>query len=183
MGGVFRMLNLSEDQKPKVEAILNSARARMTDLRNDAALSQKEKRAKLQDDEGDARTNAARVTPGSAAEARTASQDAGSLSASRDPIRPEDAGKERYMTSQAGRLVISVMLAVEDTPTAVEWYKRALGATVLWSLGSVAGLEVGGAAFFLGEPAKNGWASPAKLGITSARVEVFCDDPDALIAH
>jgi hypothetical protein len=35
--------------------------------------------------------------------------------------------------------VISVMLAVADTPAAVEWYKRALGATVLWSLGSVAG--------------------------------------------
>jgi len=44
--------------------------------------------------------------------------------------------------------IISVMLAVADTPTAVEWYKRALGATVLWSLGSVAGLEIAGAPFF-----------------------------------
>lgn len=79
--------------------------------------------------------------------------------------------------------VISVMLAVEDTPSAVEWYKRALGAKVLWSLGSVAGLEIAGAPFFLGEPAKNGWESPAKLGITSTRVEVFCDDPDAFIAR
>src|SRR5262245_38061998 len=78
---------------------------------------------------------------------------------------------------------ISVMLAVADTPTAVEWYKRALGATVLWSLGSVAGLEIAGAPFFLGEPANNGWESPAKLGITSTRVEVFCDDPDAVIAR
>ena len=75
------------------------------------------------------------------------------------------------------------MLAVEDTPSAVEWYKRALGAKVLWSLGSVAGLEIGGAPFFLGEPANNGWESPAKLGITSTRVEVFCDDPDAFIAR
>ena len=53
--------------------------------------------------------------------------------------------------------LISVMLAVADTPTAVEWYKRALDATELWSLGSVAGLEIAGAPFFLGEPADNGW--------------------------
>ncbi len=79
--------------------------------------------------------------------------------------------------------IISVMLAVEDTPSAVEWYKRALGANVLWSLGSVAGLEIDGAPFFLGEPANNGWESPSKLGITSTRVEVFCDDPDAFIAR
>jgi PhnB protein len=79
--------------------------------------------------------------------------------------------------------VISVMLAVPDTPTAAEWYKRALGATVLWSLGSVAGLEIAGAPFFLGEPANNGWESPTKLGITSTRVEVFCDDPDSMIAR
>jgi uncharacterized glyoxalase superfamily protein PhnB len=75
------------------------------------------------------------------------------------------------------------MLAVADTPTAVEWYKRALEATVLWSLGAVAGLEIAGAPFFLGEPADNGWESPSKLGITSTRVEVFCDDPDAMIAR
>ncbi len=77
--------------------------------------------------------------------------------------------------------MISVMLAVADTPTAIEWYKRALGAKVLWSLGSVAGLEIAGAPFFLGEPANNGWESPSKLGITSTRVEVFCDDPDMMI--
>lgn len=80
-------------------------------------------------------------------------------------------------------LTLSVMLAVEDTPSAVEWYERALGAKVLWSLGSVSGLEIGGAPFFLGQPANNGWESPAKLGITSTRVEVFCDDPDSFIAR
>ena len=84
--------------------------------------------------------------------------------------------------TQTEKPVISVMLAVADTPTAVEWYKRALGATVLWSLGSVAGLEIAGAPFFLGEPENNGWESPTRLGITSTRVEVFCDDPDAMIA-
>ena len=78
---------------------------------------------------------------------------------------------------------ISVMLAVADTPSAVEWYKRALGATVLWSLGSVVGLEIAGVPFFLGEPANNGWESPSKLGMTSTRVEVFCDDPDIFVAR
>ena len=78
-------------------------------------------------------------------------------------------------------IIISVMLAVEDTSKAVSWYKKALGASLLWDLGSVAGLEIAGAAFFLGEPAKNGWESPAKLGVTSSRVEVFCNDPDAFI--
>src|SRR4030095_785303 len=80
-------------------------------------------------------------------------------------------------------LVLSVMLAVTDAPAAVAWYKSALGASVLWSLGSVAGLEVEGAAFFVGEPANNGWESPEKLGITSTRVEVFCEDPDSFIAR
>ncbi len=80
-------------------------------------------------------------------------------------------------------LVISVMLAVPDTPAAVAWYKEALGASELWNLGSVAGLQVAGAAFFLGEPARNGWESPAKLGITCARIEVFCDYPDSFIAR
>ena len=79
--------------------------------------------------------------------------------------------------------IISVMLAVSDTSAAVEWYKRALGAMLLWSLGSVAGLEIAGAPLFLGQPANNGWESPSKLGITSTRVEVFCDDPDTMIAH
>lgn len=86
------------------------------------------------------------------------------------------------MTQSQGP-VISVMLAVNNTPAAMEWYKRALGATELWNLGSVAGLEIAGAPFFLGEPANNGWECPGKLGITSARVEVFCDDPDGLIVR
>ena len=85
------------------------------------------------------------------------------------------------MNKGNGQLQISLMLAVNDAPAAVEWYQRALGATVLWSLGSVAGLEIAGAPFFVGEPANNGWESPQKLGITSTRVEVFCDDPDTFI--
>ena len=79
--------------------------------------------------------------------------------------------------------VISVMLAVADAQAALAWYTRALGATVLWSLGSVVGMEIGGAPIFLGEPQANGWETPVKLGAPSVRVEVFCDDPDALIAR
>jgi len=79
--------------------------------------------------------------------------------------------------------VISVMLAVTDAPAAIAWYERALGATVLWSLGSVAGLELAGAPFFVGEPEANGWESPTVLGTTSVRIEVFCSDPDALVAR
>ncbi len=81
------------------------------------------------------------------------------------------------------KIVISVMLAVTDASAAVAWYKKALGATVLWDLGGVAGLQIAGTAFFVGEPAGNGWESPSKLGITSARVEVFCSDPDSFISR
>jgi PhnB protein len=78
--------------------------------------------------------------------------------------------------------VLSVMLAVSDVPMAAEWYKRALGAVELWSMGSVAALQIAGTPFFLGKPLGNGWDTPLKLGMTSARVEVFCDSPDAFIA-
>ena len=75
------------------------------------------------------------------------------------------------------------MMAVDDAQAAVAWYKRALGAVVLWDVGSVVGLEVAGAPFFVGQPEKNGWESPAKLGITTARIEVFCEAPDPFIAR
>ena len=77
--------------------------------------------------------------------------------------------------------VISVMLAVTSAAEAAAWYQKALGASELWNLGSVVGLEVAGAPFFVGEPERNGWESPARLGITSARIEVMCDDPDQFI--
>jgi uncharacterized glyoxalase superfamily protein PhnB len=76
---------------------------------------------------------------------------------------------------------ISLMLAVPDAGIAAEWYQRAFGATELWNLGSVVGLEVAGAPFFLAEPANNGWNSPDELGTTTVRVEVFVDDPDTFI--
>ena len=79
--------------------------------------------------------------------------------------------------------VISVMLAVPDAAAAARWYGRALGATVLWDLGSVVGLSVDGAPFFLGQPEGNRWDTPETLGGRTVRVEVFVDDPDAFVAR
>lgn len=76
---------------------------------------------------------------------------------------------------------ISLMLAVSDATAALTWYQRALGAELLWDLGGVAGLSVGGAPFFVGEPEHNRWASPQEVGTTTVRVEVFVDDPDAFV--
>jgi uncharacterized glyoxalase superfamily protein PhnB len=75
------------------------------------------------------------------------------------------------------------MLAVPDAATAAAWYSQALGARQLWSLGSVVGLEIDGAPFFLGEPEGNGWSSPSDLRTTTVRVEVFVDDPDGFVAR
>lgn len=87
------------------------------------------------------------------------------------------------MESPARKTIISLMLAVPDTPAAVDWYKEALGARVLWSLGSVAGLEIDGAPFFLHQPVKNGFDNPKEIGTTTVRVEVFVDEPDGVIAR
>ena len=81
------------------------------------------------------------------------------------------------------KTTISVMLAVSDTPQAVEWYKKALDAELLWNLGSVAGLEVDGAPFFLHEPVEKKFHTPLELGATCARIEVFMDDPDEFLAR
>src|ERR1700685_2074190 len=86
-------------------------------------------------------------------------------------------------TRVAGKTHISLMLAVPSAPAAADWYKRALGATELWNLGSVVGLEIEGAPFFLHEPAGTGFGSPAALGATTVRGEVFSADPDMFIAR
>jgi PhnB protein len=87
------------------------------------------------------------------------------------------------MASPAHETIISLMLAVPDTPAAVEWYQEALGASVLWSLGSVAGLEIDGAPFFLHQPVQNGFDSPKEIGTTTVRVELFVDEPDEVMAR
>jgi PhnB protein len=80
---------------------------------------------------------------------------------------------------------LSVMLIVPDAAEALRWYQDALGATVLWDLGGVAGLDLGGAPFLLHEVNPNNPAerSPEQVGTTSVRIEVFVDDPDAFIAR
>jgi PhnB protein len=80
---------------------------------------------------------------------------------------------------------ISPMLAVGDVNAAIEFYKAAFGATLLWSLdGAVAGLSVDGANFFLAqESPPYGTRSPASAGFTTVRIELFVDDPVAVHGH
>lgn len=83
--------------------------------------------------------------------------------------------------NSSNNAIISTMLAVPDAAAAAAWYRDALGADELWNLGSVIGLVIAGAPIFLGEPSNNGWDYPARLGLPSVRIEVFCDDPDDFI--
>ena len=92
------------------------------------------------------------------------------------------AGRLEAVIRENTKLQLSVMLAVEDAPAALAWYKQALGAKELWNLGSVVGMEMDGAPIFLGQLQNNGWETPLRLGARSVRIEVFCDDPDAFIA-
>jgi len=82
---------------------------------------------------------------------------------------------------------ISPMLAVGDGSAAIEFYKAAFGATVLWHLGEghiVAGLEIDGAQFFLAtESPEYGTRGPASAGYTTVRIELFVDDPVAVHAQ
>ena len=89
--------------------------------------------------------------------------------------RPVEEEREQEQSTS-----ISVMLIVPDADAAVAWYKHALGATELWNLGGVAGLEVDGAPFFLHEvnPDNPSETSPDRLAVTSTRIELFVDDPD-----
>src|SRR5450631_3755557 len=80
---------------------------------------------------------------------------------------------------------ISPMLAVSDGDDAIEFYKAAFGATVLWHLGVeghvVAGLSIDGAEFFLAtESPEYGTRGPSSAGFTTVRIELFVDDPIAV---
>jgi PhnB protein len=83
------------------------------------------------------------------------------------------------------RASLSVMLIVSDAASAVEWYRSALGADLLWDLGGVAGLHLDDAPFFLHEavPGKTNERSPADVALTTTRIEVFVNDPGALIGR
>ena len=66
------------------------------------------------------------------------------------------------------------MLIVSDAAAAMKWYTSALGAGGLWDLGGVAGLDLGGAPFFVheGVPGKNREPSPTAVGLTTTRIDV-----------
>jgi PhnB protein len=82
---------------------------------------------------------------------------------------------------------IAVMLAVADAGAAVEFYKKAFGAELYWTVGDsghmVAGMAIGGARFFLStESPEFGTRGPLAAGFTTVRVELFVDDPVAVLA-
>src|SRR5205085_10411588 len=83
----------------------------------------------------------------------------------------------------AMRTRIAPMLAVSDAKAAMEFYKAAFRARVLWDLdGAVAGLESDGAPFFLaGEAPKYGRREPASEGFTAVRDGVVVGDPVAVL--
>jgi uncharacterized glyoxalase superfamily protein PhnB len=87
------------------------------------------------------------------------------------------------MDSSDAQASLSVMLIVSDADAAVRWYETALGAGRLWDMGGVAGLELGGAPFFLHEyvPGNRHERSPAEADFTTTRIEVFVAAPDQLI--
>jgi uncharacterized glyoxalase superfamily protein PhnB len=77
------------------------------------------------------------------------------------------------------------MLAVSDGAAAIEFYKGAFGATVLWHLEAggcvVSGLAIRGARFFLAtEAPAYGTRSPAAARFTTVRIELFVDDPETV---
>jgi PhnB protein len=82
-----------------------------------------------------------------------------------------------------GNTSLSVMLIVSDADAAVQWYKQALGAKVLWDLHGVAGLHLAGAPFFLhaAVPGRAREPSPSDAGMTTTRIEIFTDDAASLI--
>ena len=78
---------------------------------------------------------------------------------------------------------ISVMLIVPDADAALAWYRTALGATALCTLGGVAGLEIGGAPLFIHQTNPGNPAESSPGPVTSVRIEVFTDDPDGFVAR
>lgn len=96
--------------------------------------------------------------------------------------RSKNSGSKRARKSHS-MAAVSVMLIVPEAQAAIDWYKKALGARELWNLDGVAGLEINGAPFYIHEVNPNNPAekSPLDGGITSTRIELFVDDPDAVI--
>ena len=77
------------------------------------------------------------------------------------------------------------MLAVSHGDAAIEFYRSAFNAKVLWRLGEgadvVAGLSIDGAKFFLAyEAPQYGTRGPSTVGFTTVRIELFVNDPAAV---
>jgi PhnB protein len=95
---------------------------------------------------------------------------------------PEDRSAPSGHSVSAGSSVISVMLIVADAAAAVSWYQTALGATELWNLGGVAGLEIGGVPFpARGQPREPCGAQSRPDGHNQYAHRGFVDDPYDLI--
>lgn len=79
---------------------------------------------------------------------------------------------------------ISPMLAVGDPSAAIDFYQRAFGATTVWVIGDpaeVARLDIDGASLFLARAQTQNPRSPDTVGHTTVRIELFVDDPEALL--
>lgn len=79
---------------------------------------------------------------------------------------------------------ISPMLAVGDPAAAIDFYERALGATTVWVIGDppqVARLDIDGASLFLARAQPENPRSPDGVGHTTVRIELFVDDPEAVL--
>jgi PhnB protein len=78
---------------------------------------------------------------------------------------------------------ITTMLAVSDPSAAIEFYRRAFGAELLWQIGEpagVAGMSIDGARFYLADENPPSTRSPERAGCTTVRIELFVDDPHAV---
>jgi uncharacterized glyoxalase superfamily protein PhnB len=78
--------------------------------------------------------------------------------------------------------MVSFMLSVNDAAEASSWYQRALGASEIWSLGSVRALDFEGVCLVLHEAAEK-FPTPVAAGGTTVRLEIFADDPDSIVSR
>jgi PhnB protein len=84
---------------------------------------------------------------------------------------------------------ITPMLSVGDAGSAIEFYERAFGATVLdrqeFGPTTVAELAIEGARFFVvtEDPARGNVSPVSAEGRTSVRLDLIVDDPDAVAAR
>jgi PhnB protein len=87
----------------------------------------------------------------------------------------------------AQRPALMPLLNVDDGAAAVEFYRTAFGADVLFMItegGVVANLAIGGAEFWLADASpQHQNFSPQGLGGSTVRLVLVVDDPDALFAR